>query len=148
MPEPAKEEVEAPAPEPAAKAEPEPAAEEVREDAAAEPEASEAQEAPEAEAVARIAQIGFPYQYPITREKSPLQKVGWFANFFLRTFVLSKLLPSLFSPAAIVLVQRPQLSYAQVWRTAKQTTRRLQGLAVVAAVGAAWPWLRRLAVVV
>ena len=109
--------------------------------------AYEAAAAPEAEAVARIAQIGFPYQYPITREKSPLQKVGWFANFFLRTFVLSKLLPSLFSPAAIVLVQRPQLSYAQVWRMAKQTTRRLQGLALVAVLGAAWPWLRRLAVV-
>lgn len=108
--------------------------------------AYEAAAAPEAEAVARIAQVGFPYQYPITREKSPLQKIGWFANFFLRTFVLSKLLPRLFSPAAIVLVQRPQLSYAQVWRTAKQTTRRLQGLALVAALGAAWPLMRRLAV--
>lgn len=107
--------------------------------------AYEAAAAPEAEAVARIAQVGFPYQYPITRERSPLQKAGWFANFLLRTFVLSKLLPRLFSPAAIVLVQRPQLSYAQVWRTAQRTTRRLQGLGLAAALAAAWPWLRRLA---
>ena len=107
--------------------------------------AYEAAAAPEAEAVARIAQVGFPYQYPITRERSPLQKAGWFANFLLRTFVLSKLLPRLFSPSAIVLVQRPQLSYAQVWRTAQQTTRRLQGLGLAAALAAVWPWLRRLA---
>lgn len=89
---------------------------------------------------------GLPLPVPdVTRERSPLQKAGWFANFLLRTFVLSKLLPRLFSPAAIVLVQRPQLSYAQVWRTAQRTTRRLQGLGLAAALAAAWPWLRRLA---
>ena len=69
--------------------------------------------APEAEAVARIAQVGFPYQYPITRESNPLQKIGWFANFFLRTFVLSRLAPNLFAPAVIVLVQRAHLSYKE-----------------------------------
>ena len=102
---------------------------------------------PEAEAVARIAQIGFPYQYPITREANPLQRIGWFANFFLRTFVLAKLAPKLFSPAAIVLVQRSHLSYQQVWRMAGETTRRLQGIAAVGLIAAAWPWLRRLALV-
>ena len=66
--------------------------------------------APEAEAVARIAQIGFPYQYPITRERNPLARPLWFANFILRSFVLSKLAPRIFAPAAIVLVQRPQPS--------------------------------------
>lgn len=103
--------------------------------------------APEAEAVVRIAQIGFPYQYPITREKSPLQRFGWFANFFARTFVLAKLAPKLFTPAAIVLVQRAHLSYAQAWALAGRTTRRMQAIGLVAALGAAWPWLRRLACV-
>ena len=94
--------------------------------------------APEAESVAKIAQVGFPYQYPITREKSPLARPLWFANFFLRTFVLSKLLPRFFSPAAIVLVQRPQLSYEEVWEEAAKTTRRMMALlaAVLAAVWA------------
>ena len=102
--------------------------------------------APEAEAVAKIAQIGFPYQYPITREKSPLARPLWFANFVTRTFVLSKLLPSVFSPAAIVLVQRPWLPYEEVWRTAQRTTRRLQGLAAGLLFGLLRVlWLRRLA---
>ena len=102
--------------------------------------------APEAEAVARIAQIGFPFQYPITREKSPLAKPLWFANFLLRTFVLSKLAPRLFSPAAIVLVQRSHLSYTEVWAQAQRTTRRLQAVAAAAVVAAAWQVLRRLLV--
>jgi len=101
--------------------------------------------APEAEAVARIAQIGFPYQYPLTREKNPWQKPLWFANFFLRTFVLAKLLPFAFSPAAIVLVQRPHLSYQAVWQLARATTRRLQAVAAAGVLCMAWPWLRRLA---
>lgn len=76
---------------------------------------------------------------PLTREKNPLARPLWFANFLLRTFVLAKLLPRLFSPAAIVLVQRPQLSYDAVWKMACKTTRRLQtiaafGLAVLGAV--------------
>lgn len=100
--------------------------------------------APEAEAVARIAQIGFPFQYPITRERSPFVRPLWFANFLLRTFVLSKLAPKLFSPAAIVLVQRSHLTYTQVWSMAQQTTRRLQAIAAVAVVTAAWPLLRRI----
>jgi len=98
--------------------------------------------APEAEAVARIAQIGFPYQYPITREKTPFARLAWFANFALRTFLLSRVAPALFSPAAIVLVQRAHLSYSQVWSLARATTRKLQAIAVAAllAVGTAmWP---------
>lgn len=106
--------------------------------------AYEAACAPEAEAVARIAQVGFPYQYPITREKNPLARTAWFANFFLRTFVLAKALPRVFSPAAIVLVQRPHLSYAAIWQKAKVTTRRLQALGFAALLLAAWPWLRLL----
>lgn len=99
--------------------------------------------APEAEAVARIAQVGFPYQYPLTRERNPLARPLWFVNFLLRTFVLSKLLPKLFSPAAIVLVQRPHMTYSQVWKVAMQTTRRLQAVATCAVLAAAWPWVRR-----
>jgi len=99
--------------------------------------------APEAEAVARIAQIGFPYQYPLTRERNPLARPLWFANFLLRTFVLAKLAPRIFAPAAIVLVQRPHLSYQAVWQTAQQTTRRLQAIATCVLAAVAWPWLRR-----
>ena len=99
--------------------------------------------APEAEAVARIAQIGFPYQYPLTRERNPLARSLWFANFLVRTFVLAKLAPRIFAPAAIVLVQRPHLSYQAVWQTAQQTTRRLQAIATCVLAAVAWPWLRR-----
>ena len=76
------------------------------------------------------------YQYPITRERNPLARPLWFANFALRTFVLSKLLAALFSPAAIVLVLRPQLSYTEVWALAARTTRRLQAAALVSAAAA------------
>ena len=104
--------------------------------------------APEAEALARIAQVGFPYQYPITREKHPLQKVGWFANFFARTFVLAKLLPRLFSPAVIVLVQRSHLSYGEAWALAERTTRRMRLLGagllagLLALLSSVRPWVR------
>ena len=104
--------------------------------------------APEAEAVARIAQVGFPYQYPITREKHPLQKVGWFANFFARTFVLAKLLPRLFSPAVIVLVQRSHLSYGEAWALAERTTRRMRLLGagllagLLALLSSVRPWVQ------
>ena len=57
-----------------------------------------------------------------------------FANFLLRTFVLSKALPALFSPAVIVLVQRAHLSYQECWRRAEATTRRLQALGAVLAL--------------
>ena len=87
--------------------------------------------------------ISHPHRYPITND-GPLPRFAWFANFLLRTFLLSKLMPRLFSPAAIVLVQRPQLSYAQVWSTAAATTRRLRVLAATIAAGLLWPLMRRL----
>ena len=103
--------------------------------------------APEAEAVARIAQIGFPYQYPLTREKNPLARPMWFANFLLRTFVLSRVAPGLFAPAAIVLVQRSHLTYREVWQQAQRTTRLLQAGAAVALSTVLWQvMLRRICV--
>lgn len=100
--------------------------------------------APEAEAVARIAQIGFPFQYPITRERNPLARPMWFANFLCRTFVLSKLAPRFFSPAAIVLVQRSHLSYTEVWAQAQSTTRKLRAIVALAVLAAAWRALQLL----
>ena len=47
--------------------------------------------------------------------------------------------------AAIVLVLRPQLSYAQVWEAATRTTRRLYSLGVLGLLAASWPWLWPLA---
>jgi hypothetical protein len=79
----------------------------------------------------------------LTRERNPLARPLWFANFLLRTFVLAKLAPRIFAPAAIVLVQRPHLSYQAVWQTAQQTTRRLQAIATCVLAAVAWPWLRR-----
>ena len=93
--------------------------------------------------MARIAQIGFPFQYPVTRERNPLARPMWFANFLLRTFVLSKLAPRLFSPAAIVLVQRSHLSYSEVWTQAQSTTRKLQTIAVLAVLATGWQAFRR-----
>jgi hypothetical protein len=79
---------------------------------------------------------------PCAGEKTPFARLAWFANFALRTFLLSRVAPALFSPAAIVLVQRAHLSYSQVWSLARATTRKLQAIAVAAllAVGTAmWP---------
>jgi len=90
--------------------------------------------AAEAEAVAKIAQVGFPYQYShtVTDGLLPrLRKFFWFVNFSLRTLLLAKLLPGIFSPAAIVLVQRPNMSYAQVWALAAKTTRRMAAISAL-----------------
>jgi len=100
----------------------------------------------EAEAVARIAQVGFPYQY---NQGTALERGLWFANFMLRTFVLSRFAPKLFSPAAIVLVQRSHLSYSEVWKLAGSTTRRIWTLAssllaVAVAVATRGLWRRAL----
>ena len=75
---------------------------------------------------------------------------SWLASVhFMTAIVITYLIlaPKLFTPAAIVLVQRAHLSYAQAWALAGRTTRRMQAIGLVAALGAAWPWLRRLACV-
>ena len=94
----------------------------------------------EAECVARIAQIGFPFQY---NQGPKGAQFLWFANFALRTFVLSKVAPAFFSPAAIVLVLRPHLRYSEVWALAQQTTRRLRATLAVVVATLVWPLLRR-----
>ena len=91
--------------------------------------------APEAEAVARLAQIGFPYQY---NNGGAVVRALWFANFAARTFVLSKLAPALFSPAAVVMVLRPNLGYSEIWARASATTRRLRALGALGVLGAVW----------
>lgn len=88
----------------------------------------------EAKAVAKIAQVGFPYQYSHTVRDGllpRLRKFFWFLNFALRTLLLSKLPFRIFSPAAIVLVQRPNLSYGQVWQLAAATTRRIAAVSAL-----------------
>ncbi|GAB5356334.1 hypothetical protein AAMO2058_000281800, partial [Amorphochlora amoebiformis] len=81
----------------------------------------ETERAPDAKALARIAQIGYPYQYSQSMWRSKL----WFVNFVLRTFILSKILPSIFDPSAIVMVQKSELRYSEIWSRAQRTTRRI-----------------------
>mmetsp|Transcript_11778 Transcript_11778/g.16300 ORF Transcript_11778/g.16300 Transcript_11778/m.16300 type:complete len:421 (+) Transcript_11778:120-1382(+) len=77
--------------------------------------------APEAKSLIHIMQIGWPYQYGQDRFREKF----WMLNFVLRTFILNKILPFLFNPAAVIMLQDSRLRYSEVWRRAQQTTRRL-----------------------
>uniref|UniRef100_A0A7S3ZD29 FAD-binding domain-containing protein n=1 Tax=Lotharella globosa TaxID=91324 RepID=A0A7S3ZD29_9EUKA len=76
---------------------------------------------PESEGLIKVMQIGFPYQYG----QDPLAEKLWMVNFVLRSFVLSKILPRVFYPAAVIMLQDATLRYSEVWRREQQTTRRL-----------------------
>ena len=94
---------------------------------------------PAAEALARIARIGFPYQYG--------QGPGWRQALFTLGFgcrlALSKLSSVIFAPPAAfqILAGEP---YVRIWRRCERTTRLLQALGLLAMVGVA---LRRFAAV-
>jgi len=94
--------------------------------------------APDVKGVAYIAQNGFPYQY----SQSVWGKRLWFVNFILRTFILSKLFPSVFDPNVFILVQNNKLRYSEIWTRAQRTTARMKVLGSILAVALGTFWLR------
>ena len=99
--------------------------------------------APEAKALAKIAAVGFPYQYSAMNNHL-LCRAAWFANFKLRSQVLAKLAPRYFHPSVISLVPRTELSYSQIWEMAAKTTRRIYALSAAVLLAALWPLVRML----
>lgn len=92
--------------------------------------AYEQRRAPEAKAICRLMQFGYPYQY----NQAIIMKNLWLVNFALR-MLLNKILPFIFSPPAFLMVQgNPELSYAQILRKANATTNTIV-LALISLVG-------------
>jgi 2-polyprenyl-6-methoxyphenol hydroxylase-like FAD-dependent oxidoreductase len=95
-----------------------------------------ADRAPEADALARLVAVGYPYQY----QQAPVRAKLWMFGFLAR-LALSKLplVGLLVSPPAFMLVQNTKLRYGEVLRRTRETTLRLVGAVVVlVAALAAW----------
>ncbi len=75
------------------------------------------------QALIRLAQISYPWQY----NQAPLRKNLWSLNFFGR-LALSRLLPFLFNPHSFLLIQNHQLSYSEILAKSNQTTKILSVL--------------------
>jgi 2-polyprenyl-6-methoxyphenol hydroxylase-like FAD-dependent oxidoreductase len=84
---------------------------------------------PDIKALIRLVQISYPWQY----NQDPLQKQLWSLNFFLR-LLLNRLLPFLFNPHSILLIQNHELSYSEILAKSNRTTQNLAilgGLAIL-----------------
>lgn len=81
---------------------------------------------PDTEALVRLVQIGYPWQY----NQAPLRSKLWNINFLFR-LLLSKLLPFIFSPPAFFLIQNSQLSYKEIWVMVQRTTKYLYVLGII-----------------
>ncbi|GLC39051.1 hypothetical protein PLESTB_001287900 [Pleodorina starrii] len=94
----------------------------------------ESRRAPEAAALVELMTFGAPYQY----NQDTLRRTLWALNVALRA-ALHKLAPWAFAPQTFVLVQKAEVSYAQMLQRVHATTRRIWALAgvLVAALGAA-----------
>ena len=79
---------------------------------------------PNIQALIRLVQISFPWQY----NQDPLQKRLWALNFFLR-FLLSRVFPFLFNPHSFLLIQNHELSYSEILAKSNRTTQVLSILA-------------------
>eukprot|EP00307_Rebecca_sp_RCC1486_P011787 CAMPEP_0119434260 /NCGR_PEP_ID=MMETSP1335-20130426/50581_1 /TAXON_ID=259385 /ORGANISM="Chrysoculter rhomboideus, Strain RCC1486" /LENGTH=651 /DNA_ID=CAMNT_0007460115 /DNA_START=6 /DNA_END=1961 /DNA_ORIENTATION=+ len=71
-------------------------------------------------------------QYGQEARFSKLRQMAWALNVFLR-LGLSKALPAVFSPQIFMLIQNPQLGYAEIERRADATTRTIWVCAAVMA---------------
>jgi len=80
----------------------------------------ELERSPDVKALVRLAQVAFPWQY----NQAPLRTGLWSINFFLR-LLLNRLLPYIFSPPALFLIQNHQLSYQEIWSRVQRTTQTL-----------------------
>lgn len=81
---------------------------------------------PDVKPLIRLAQTAFPWQYNQDR----LGRWLWNINFFLR-FLLSRLLPYIFSPPAFFMIQNHQLSYQEIWLRVQRTNQRLYLLGLI-----------------
>lgn len=75
---------------------------------------------PDIQALIRLVQISYPWQY----NQDPLQKKIWGVNFLIR-LGLSRLLPFMFSPHSIMLIQNHELSYSEILAKSDRTTQLL-----------------------
>lgn len=75
---------------------------------------------PDIQALIRLVQISYPWQY----NQDPLQKRLWILNFFLR-FLLSRVVPFLFNPHSFLLIQNHELSYSEILAKSNRTTQVL-----------------------
>ncbi|KAG8460731.1 hypothetical protein KFE25_010786 [Diacronema lutheri] len=85
--------------------------------------------APEAAALTRLVQLGYPFQYSQEKFLGKARQAWWALNLLLR-LRLSKLAPALFHPQIFTLVQNPALRYTEILARANVTTRNLQLAAV------------------
>lgn len=81
---------------------------------------------PDIQALIRLVQISYPWQY----NQDPLQKRLWTLNFFLR-FILSRVFPFLFNPHSILLIQNHELSYSEILAKSNRTTQIISILGVL-----------------
>lgn len=95
--------------------------------------------APEAAAITRLVQLGYPFQYGQEKFLGKLRQGFWAFNLLLR-LSLAKVAPALFDAQIFTLVQNPDLAYTEILRRANRTTRHLRLIAVslLVAAGALW----------
>ena len=75
---------------------------------------------PDIQALVRLVQVSYPWQY----NQDPLQNKIWGVNFLIR-LGLSRLLPFMFSPHSIMLIQNHELSYSEILAKSERTTQLL-----------------------
>ena len=75
---------------------------------------------PDIQALVRLVQVSYPWQY----NQDPLQNKIWGVNFLIR-LGLSRLLPFVFSPHSIMLIQNHELSYSEILAKSDRTTQLL-----------------------
>ncbi|CEL91728.1 unnamed protein product [Vitrella brassicaformis CCMP3155] len=78
---------------------------------------------------AAIAHLAHRWQL-LSATASLFRKIRWRGDFFLR-LLLSRLLPFLFDPPVYLMITQRELSYAEVWRRARRTSRRLAYVATL-----------------
>ncbi len=85
---------------------------------------------PDVKALIPLAQFAFPWQY----NQAPLRTRLWNVNFFLR-LILSRLLPYIFSPPALFLIQKHLLSYQEILVMVQRSSRNLYLLGLIMICG-------------
>jgi kynurenine 3-monooxygenase len=75
---------------------------------------------PDIQALIRLVQVSYPWQY----NQDTLQNKIWGVNFLIR-LGLSRLLPFVFSPHSILLIQNHELSYSEILAKSDRTTQLL-----------------------
>lgn len=81
---------------------------------------------PDIKALMRLMQIGYPWQY----NQAPIRKKLWNINFIFR-LLLSKALPSVFSPQVVFPIRNHNISYREILAGAERTTRVLYALMIL-----------------